>query len=65
MQERVQQAISATAYSASGGTVAAGWLTLNEWALITGIAGTILTIAINIVYKHLHYKLEKAKTDDN
>ncbi|WP_142847090.1 HP1 family phage holin [Telmatospirillum sp. J64-1] len=51
-----------TAYATSLGTAAgAASLTVNEWVAICGLGLAVATFAVNAVYKHLHYRLEKAR----
>jgi len=59
MSERIQHIATTTAYITGGSTAAAGMLTLNEWALIIGIVTALGTFTVNLIYKHLHYKLAK------
>jgi hypothetical protein len=56
---RIVQAIEKSPYAAAGGTGIAV-LTLNEWAVIIGIAATILTTVCSITFswyfKHKRFK---------
>lgn len=36
-------------------------LSLNDWGVIVGIFGVIVGVAVNVVFKVLHYRLEKQK----
>lgn len=55
--EKTSQALT---YGSAGATVFAG-LTLNDWAIIVGIAVTVISlfanVAINIYFKRAHLKL--------
>ncbi|KJS35909.1 MAG: hypothetical protein VR70_14910 [Rhodospirillaceae bacterium BRH_c57] len=53
---------STTAYLASL-TVAGGSLSVNEAVALAGLVLAVATFAANLVYKHLHYRLEKARLD--
>lgn len=46
-------------YTTSGVITIWGGLAINEWLAITGIVLGIGTFIVNMVYKHLHYKLDK------
>lgn len=50
------------AYTMAIGT-AAGGLTVNELVALGGLGLAIATFILNAVYKHLHYKLQKAAHD--
>ena len=49
-----------TTVATASGTVVAG-LTLNELAAVIGIAATLLTLCINLIYQHLHYRLKRER----
>lgn len=61
--ERMSNSSSTATYVASGGTVAVGTLTANEVAAFAGVFIAFATFVVNIVYKHLHYKLAKAQVE--
>lgn len=50
---------TAAAYGASLGTAAGASLTVNELAAVIGIALAVVTFVVNLVYKHLNYRLKK------
>jgi len=51
---------STASYATSGGLVIGG-SSLNDIAVIVGIALGILTFAVNLYYKHKHLDLERKK----
>ena len=44
---------------ATGVGVGVWGLTVNEWVAIGGFGLALITVIINAVYKHLHYRLER------
>lgn len=53
-----------TALSLSTGVGVGLWgLTVNEWVAIGGFGLALITVVINAVYKHLHYRLERDRKD--
>lgn len=61
--ERMSNSFSTAAYVASGGTVAVGTLTANEIAALAGVFLAFATFVVNVVYKHLHYRLVKVQAE--
>jgi hypothetical protein len=55
---------SKTSYSASAITTVVGGFNLNEVVALVGIALAVGTFLVNWRYKHLHYKIEKARLDE-
>lgn len=51
-----------TAYASSLGLSAVS-LTVNELVALGGLVLAILTFVVNLVYKHLHYRLAAAKAN--
>ncbi len=51
-----------TAYATAGFATVFGF-TVNEFVAFAGIAIALATFLGNLVFKYLHYKLEKGKTD--
>lgn len=69
MIAREEIAVAATAnkattasYSASIGTVLVGGLSLNEWAAVAGIVGTIITVAANIYFRLREARFREGKS---
>lgn len=58
--ERAAQIAEKASIASGGGTVVAG-VTLNEWAILIGIAATIVTTLLNWYYKHKHFQLAKQR----
>lgn len=56
--EKAAEVASKAAYTSAGGTFIAG-ISLNEWAILTGIAATIITLLMNWYYKEQHLKLAR------
>jgi hypothetical protein len=59
----VEKASAVAMYGGSGGAIVFG-LTPGEWSVVGVIAGIVVAViglAINVIYKHAHYKLAKAK----
>lgn len=65
--ERAASIAGKASYTSAGGTVFAGF-ELNEWAVIIGIAATIITLLMNWYYKAKHLalseKLARERFDD-
>jgi len=59
-QETIENIATKSAYVTSGVTVVGG-ITLNDWALIVGIIGTIITVSFNIWFK-MRYRQERRKS---
>lgn len=57
-EERAAEVAGKAAYTSAGGTLVAG-LSLNEWAIIVGIAATIITLGMNWYYKQKHLELAR------
>lgn len=57
-EERAAEVAGKAAYTSAGGTFVAG-LSLNEWAIIVGIAATVLTLCMNWYYKQKHLDLAR------
>lgn len=55
----MQKLLSTTSYVTSGVTAAGGALTVNDWALLLGIALAVLTFAVNWIYKDKQNRREK------
>lgn len=53
---------SAAAYVTSAGAFGAG-MTLNEAVAVTGLVLAVLTFLVNVTFKYLHYRLQKAAHD--
>lgn len=53
---------TAASYVASIGAVGAS-LTLNELVAVVGLVLAVLTFAVNVTFKVLHYRLQKAAHD--
>lgn len=51
---------SATSYLASL-VVGIGSLSVNEVVAVAGLGLAVATFAVNVVYKHLDYKMKKAR----
>ncbi|MCZ4281712.1 HP1 family phage holin [Kiloniella laminariae] len=52
-----------TAYIASGVATIFG-LTVNEFVAFAGVTIALLTFMTNLIFKYLHYRLEKEKQHD-
>ena len=66
MQEQaamVANKASLAGYTAAGGTITVAGFTTNEIAMLVGVVIGIATFAVNWVYRHRSYKLEKARFD--
>ena len=46
----------------AGGTGVAAF-TLNDWAIVIGIAATVATTLLNWYYKHKHLQLARRRTE--
>lgn len=57
-EERAAEVAGKVAYTSAGWTFVAG-LSLNEWAIIVGIAATVLTLCMNWYYKQKHLDLAR------
>lgn len=56
--ERAASLAGRASYTSAGGTVFAGF-ELNEWAVMIGIAATIITLILNWYYKAQHLRLSR------
>ena len=56
--EREAQIAEKASLASAGGTGVAAF-TLNEWAILVGIAATIVTTLLNWYYKHRHLQLAR------
>ncbi|WP_299379619.1 HP1 family phage holin [uncultured Kiloniella sp.] len=55
--------VATTASYASAGIVSIFGFSVNEFVALAGILLGIATWLTNLIYRHLHYKLEKGKSD--
>ncbi|WP_334473598.1 phage holin family protein [Arsenophonus sp. PmNCSU2021_1] len=51
----IEKYTTGTAYGASATTFLCGALSLSEWALVTGIICSVLTVGLNWYYRHKEY----------
>ena len=56
--ERAAEIAGQAAYTSGVGTVIAG-LTLNDWAVLVGIAATVITAGLNWYYKQKHLEIAR------
>lgn len=54
---------SAAAYGTGTGMILIGGLSLSDWAIVIGIACTVITFVINWYYKRQTYKLMKSNVN--
>ncbi|ACQ68086.1 holin [Candidatus Williamhamiltonella defendens] len=52
----IEKYTTGTAYGASATTFLCGALSLSEWALVTGIICSVLTVGLNWYYRHKEYR---------
>ena len=60
--ERAAQVAERAALMSAGGTGVAAF-TLNDWAIVIGIAATVVTTLLNWYYKHKHLQLARRRTE--
>lgn len=60
--ERAAQVAERAALMSAGGTGVAAF-TLNDWAIVIGIAATVATTLLNWYYKHKHLQLARRRTE--
>ena len=60
--ERASQVAERAALMSAGGTGVAAF-TLNDWAIVIGIAATVATTLLNWYYKHKHLQLARQRTE--
>ncbi|WP_119712274.1 phage holin family protein [Arsenophonus endosymbiont of Aleurodicus floccissimus] len=54
----IEKYTTGTTYVASATTFLFGALSLSEWALITGIICSVLTVGLNWYYRHKEYRFK-------
>ncbi|WP_181995195.1 phage holin family protein [Arsenophonus endosymbiont of Bemisia tabaci] len=54
----IEKYTTGTAYGTSATTLLCGALSLSEWALVTGIICSVLTVGLNWYYRHKEYRLK-------
>jgi len=59
VSDKMSTVTTATTYITSGGAVAIAAFTVNEIVAISGLIVGVVTFAVNIYYRHKHYKLEE------
>lgn len=60
--ERAAQVAERAALMSAGGTGVAAF-TLNDWAIVIGIAATVATTLLNWYYKHKNLQLARRRTE--
>lgn len=63
MPHKIAEAATNISYGASAGAVAIGGLTVNEFAMLGGLAVAVATFAVNWIYRHKCYLLEKSRQE--
>ena len=60
--ERAAQVAERAALMSAGGTGVAAF-TLNDWAIVIGIAATVATTLLNWYYKHKHLQIARQREE--